>query len=71
MSSEELWKAVERLHILPETAIEQIPDLLTDPIKERLSQLSPTDAGSVVADAVDEINCGSIATLDTLIKKRL
>ena len=71
MTFEELWKQVDELHILPDTAIAQIPGILSSATKKKLSQMTVEDAGETVSAAINEINHGSIEPLDELIQKRL
>ena len=71
MSFEELWREVEKLKMLPDTAIAQIPDALTVSTKEKLLERMPKDVAEIVTAAIDEVNRGSVDLLDDLIKKRL
>ena len=71
MTFEELWNQVEELHILPSTAIEQIPKILSSASKEKLRWMTAEEAGKTVLTAVEEINRGSVAPLDELILNRL
>ena len=41
MTFEELWTAIEDLKVLPNTAIVQIPEALSESTKKRLSRLTP------------------------------
>lgn len=69
---DELWKSVEELHILPNTAITHIPDFLSDETKKKLMKKTPQEIGKIVKAAINEIeNHGSVEVLDVLIKKEL
>ena len=68
MTFDELWAQVDAL---PEMAKRQIPGVLSESTKKRLSKHSPEDVSNIVAQAIYEVDHGSVETLDTLIKKRL
>lgn len=71
MTFEELWQQVEALHALPDTAITQIPGILSSATKEKLSRMTAEEVGKIVLSTVEEINHGSVAPLDELILKSL
>lgn len=71
MTFDELWVEVEKLHILPETAIEQVPQILSNETKKRLSRKTPKEACWILKEAIDEINHGSVETVDALTQKKL
>ena len=71
MSFEELWNQVEKLKVLPSTAILQIPKVLSEDTKEMLGRRSPQEVADLIRSAVSEIDRGSIETLDRLVRKRL
>ena len=54
---------------LPSTAKEQLPEALSPKSKKKL--LERTDAEEVIASAIDEINRGSVETIDVLVRNRL
>ena len=56
---------------LPQEAINLVPEALTEDAKRRLSNKSPVEVAEIVTAAIEEVNHGSIAPLDTLIKQRL
>lgn len=68
MTFDELWKQVKGL---PDAAIMQVPNILSPDTKNKLVQKSPEEIGSIVSAAIDEVNRGSVATVDTLVRKRL
>lgn len=68
MSFEEIWSQVQGL---PQEAIILVPEALTEDTKKRLSNKTPEEVAKIVHAAIDEVNHGSIAPLDTLIKQRL
>ncbi len=68
MSFGDLWKQVGGL---PDMAMAQIPTVLSASTKMKLTKLSPDEIGIIVNAPIEEINRGSIETVDTLVKKRL
>ena len=68
MDFEELWRQVEGF---PDTAMQFIPNALSEDTKKKLERYSPEEISEIVRSAVDEINGGSIETLDRLVLKLL
>ena len=68
MTFEELWKQVQGL---PDTAMIQVPEVLKEDTKKKLSRKTPEDVAEIVRQAVTEIDHGSVEPLDMLVKKRL
>ena len=68
MTFDKLW---EKVPGLTNTAKKQILDVLTPYTKKRLEEYSPFEIGSFVRLAIDEIEHGSIETIDDLVRKRL
>ena len=71
MSFDELWNKVEETGVLPNTAIYQIPGLLSDEVKNKLRRKKPEEVARLVSAAVEEVNGGSVDRLENLIRKRL
>lgn len=71
MTFEEKWKQVEQLNILPNTAIRQIPQVLSEKTKSLLIKKTAQEIAEIVNSAVDEIDHGSVETVDTLVLKRV
>ena len=71
MTFDELWAEIEKLHILPEAAIEQVPQILSNETKKRLPRKTPEKVGRILKEAIDEINRGSVETVDALTQKKL
>lgn len=71
MTFEEVWKAVDELGVLPNTAIDQIPEILTDSIKYQLLELDPQTVARIIDEAVEEVNCGSVESVNALVVKRI
>ncbi len=68
MKFEDIWREVKGL---PEMAIAQVPKVLSNETKKRLEKLKPEEVSVIVAQAIDEVNQGSVVPLDELIRKRL
>ena len=68
MSFEELWKQVKGF---PEAAMQFIPNALNDETKKKLESYSSEEIASIINNAVEEINRGSIETVDSLVRKKL
>ena len=68
MTFEDVWREVQALL---DTAKLQIPGVLKDETKKRLSRRSPEKIKEIVEAAIEEVNHGSIVPLDELVKKRL
>ena len=68
MTFEELWNQVEGL---PDTAKLQVPGTLSQDTKRKLARKTPVEIEKIVAEAIEEVNRGSIKPLDELISKRL
>ena len=71
MNFEELWAKVEQLKILPESGIKQIPAILSLRTKKDLCRCSPMETASIIMNAIDQINHGSVETMDALVSKLL
>ncbi len=68
MSFDELWTQVKGL---PDTAMVQVPLVLTASTKKKLERNTPEEIEQIVSAAIEEINHGSITSLDELINRRL
>ena len=71
MTLDELWVEVEKMHILPEAAIEQLPQILSNETKKRLFRKTHEEVSRILKEAIDEINRGSVETVDALVRKKL
>ena len=69
MTFDELWVEIEKLHILPDTAIRQLPQILSSATKKRLSRKTPEEASRILSEAIEQINRGSIETVNALTWK--
>ena len=68
MSLDELWARVKGL---PDTAMMQVPLVLTISTKKKYERKIPEEIEQIVSAAIEEINHGSITSLDELINRRL
>lgn len=68
MTFDELWVEVQGL---PDTAKLQVPNVLSESTKKKLSRKTPEEITMIVRTAIEEVNRGSVKPLDELIKKRL
>lgn len=68
MTFEDVWRQVRGL---PDTAIQQVPGVLSADTKKLLSRLTPEEVSKIVASAIEEVNHGSITPLDELVMMRL
>ena len=68
MTFDELWKQVKGI---PDTAMIQVPAVLSSTTKKRLCKKSPEEVGRIISAAIDEINRGSVESVDALVRKRL
>ncbi len=71
MTFEEYWAEVGKLNALPEMAIKQIPLSLSSDTKKRLLQRQPEETANLLNTAIDEINSGSVESIDSLVRKKL
>lgn len=54
---------------LPSTAKEQLPAVLSSDTKDRLQRRE--DAETILRAAIDEVDHGSVESVDALVRKRL
>ena len=71
MNFEELLdKACDSAH-LPNTARMQLPRALSDKTKRMVLKLTPEEFGQVLVTAIDMVNCGSVESIDVLVRRLL
>ena len=71
MDFEELLnQACESAH-LPEMARLLLPSTLSVETKNMVLKLSPEELGRILASAIDQINRGTVETVDALVRKAL
>ncbi len=71
MTFEEYWREVEKLGILPSMAIQQLPSSLSTSTKKKLMKRKPEETARLLNTAIEEVNRGSVESIDSLLKKRL
>jgi hypothetical protein len=68
MKFDEIWLQVQGL---PDMAKIQVPDALSNETKKMLGKFDPDDIARIVLSAIDEINHGSIESLDVLVRREM
>ena len=71
MSFEELLDQACESAILPEMARLLLPSTLSAETKNLVLKLTPEGFGRILASAIDQINQGSVETVDALVRKAL
>lgn len=66
-----LWDEVKEKHLLPDTAVYNLPELLSRETKGRMCQLDLKEVIRIIEEAIDEINNGSIKSMDQLVREKL
>lgn len=70
-SFKEYWCEVEKLKVLPHMAIVQLLTSFSDYTKKRLMKLRPEESVRLLNTAIEEVNRGSVESIDALVRKRL
>ena len=60
MTFETLWEEVKKMGMLPDTAVMEVPALLSMATKKRLSWMEPRAVAEIISMAIEEINDGSV-----------
>lgn len=68
MKFDEMWKHIEGL---PSEAKVQVPQALSKETKDKLGKKTPDEVTQILLYAIDEVNHGSVETIDNLVKKKL
>ena len=71
MTFEEQWKRVSELEALPDAAVRQIPDVLSKQAKMKLAKKTPEEAVVIIQSAINDIDRGSVETVNDLVLKKL
>ena len=71
MKFDDLWVQVGKQNILTDAELYYVPQDLSAYTKRRLGRKDALTAARIVADAIHEIECGSIERLDVLIRRRI
>lgn len=67
----EYWREVEKLKALPQMAIQQLPSSLSESTKKRLLNIRPEETLKLMKDAIEQINQGSVESIDSLVRRKL
>jgi hypothetical protein len=65
------WAELEKLKVLPEMAIKLLPSSLSLEMKQRLMSLKLEETVEVLEWAIEQVNRGSVESIDNLLRKRL
>lgn len=71
MKFDKLWGQVAGLKMLPNEALRLVPGALSPETKSCLSRTKPEEAAEIAQWAIDQINHGSVETMEALVKRRL
>ena len=71
MSFEDLLDQACKSACLPEMARLLLPSTLSEATKDMVLKLEPEEFGRILASAIDQINRGSVETVDALVRKAL
>ena len=71
MTFEEFWEEVAKLGVLPDMAIMHIPNSLSNNAKKKLMKAGPQKCAEMLKSAIEEINHGSIESIDEIVKSKL
>lgn len=71
MSFEELLDQACESAILPEMARLLLPSTLSEGTKNRVLKLNPEEFGTILKTAIDQIDHGSVESVDALVRKAL
>ena len=71
MTFEELLTEACKSAHLPEMARIQLPSSLSEKTKKLVLKLSPEELGQVLNTAIEQINRGSVESVDTLVRKQI
>ena len=66
----EYWREVEKLKALPQMAIQQLPSSLSESTKKRLLNIRPEETLKLMKDAIEQINQGSVESIDSLVRRK-
>jgi len=71
MTFENYWAEVEKLNALPNMAIKQLPSSLSAEAKTRLMKLKTEETVKILEAATEQVNRGSVESVDSLVKRQL
>lgn len=71
MTFEEYWADVEKLKVLSNIAIKQLPSSLSEETKRRLMKKCSVETVELLSAAIEIVNRGSVESIDSLVRKKL
>jgi hypothetical protein len=71
MTFEELLDQACAIAHLPEMARLLLPSTLGDETKRAVMKLSPEELGAILKATIDKINCGSVESVDALVRDNI
>ena len=71
MTFEDYWLEVEKLKDLPVLAIQQLSSLLSATTKKMLMKRKLEETAALLNTTIEEVNRGSVESVDSLLNKRL
>ena len=71
MTFDELMDAACESATLPNMARILLPSTLSGETKKAVMKLKPEELGLILKDAIDQIDSGSVESVDTLVRKAL
>ena len=71
MTFEEYWVEVDERGALLNSAIKQLPFSLSVETKRKLKKLSAEETIEILEAVIDEVNHGSVDSIDNLVRKIL
>ena len=66
-----LMDEIGKLNILSASAVDLLPEDLSARTKKKLLKHSPEEAAQILAEAIEEIEHGSIESMDTLVYRKI
>ena len=67
----EYWGEVEKLKALPQMAIQQLSSSLSADTKKKLMKLRPEETVNLMKAAIEQVNRGSVESIDSLVRQEL
>lgn len=71
MTFDEYWAEVEKMGVLPQMAIKQLPCSLSAETKRKLMKLRPEETMKLLNAAIEQVNRGSVESIDSLVRESI
>ena len=71
MTFEDYWLQVKNEGILPSEAIKHLPGVFSDSMKRKMMHKKPQEVERIIQESIDEINKGSIDSVETILRRKL